>query len=633
MLFAAMAKKKHSACFYHRKKVVSHDNDALIILGLFQEILLSSSFLDCARKKPGYFTQSRKIHLPELLLFLIFRHCDTLNEEIVSFFSEINQVRCSRQAMFKAMAKINPEAFRVFIWQFSARFYTNKQITVRSMDGYILLAIDGTHIDLPYTEELVKEFGGTLNKFIKKREDIKKPQARVSMLYDVLNHVLLDAWIQSFDVSEMTMLFEHLEKAQRVLRGRKVIILADRYYGSAELYLYCKSHGYAYLIRGKKGHYTDEVSTVQEDGKIELILDEAWIKRMHRPELQDYARSIGTLELRTVKAIYTYKDPGTNKSVIVNGLYFVSTYLAHLSRQQIISLYHSKRWRIEIGYLHLKDHLEAENFNSRKSDNIKCAIYAKLLCLNLLNPFYFEADRIIQENLCHEKCRVNQSNTPVVKNDTTQSSPQAADPGLEENSNPQSTDRATSSVGEFNIQLNLDVVSQVETEQLEKDEEMLNPSVEVDGADGQDHNLENSVINQEEGVNSTETNVANTDNVSDEDASSAEHSSGDDVKKTPYERKPNVRNILYSIRINPQLITYLLRQYDSIYPDTPFEEALDVFCRELSLERISVRPNRHVKRWGRFVKSLPHLKFRVDGRRNPFIERCRNGASGYVTRQ
>ena len=596
MLFATMARYEHSIRLSNRRKVVPHDNNALIILGLFQEILLSSTLLAYARKESGYFTQSRKIHLHELLLFLIFRHCNTLNEEISSFFSEINRVRCSRQAMFKAMAKINPEVFRVFIWQFSARFYTCKQIVVRIMDGYIVIAIDGTHIDLPFTDELVNEFGGTLNKFITKREDIRKPQARVSMLYDVLNHILLDAWIQPYDISEIKMLFEHLEKAQRILRNRKVIILADRYYGSVELYLYCKLHGYAYLVRGKKGHYADEVATVQEDGTIKLMLDAAWIKRMHRPELQDYAKKLRVLELRTLKSFYTYIDPNTNRRVIINGLYFASPELNHLSRDQIIALYHSKRWRIEIGYLRLKDHLEAENFNSRKSENIKCAIYAKLLCLNLLNPFYFEADRLIQENLCPKKSRFTQKRQDSISESESDTGACVTEPDPKDSTETHTANQASSFNGFYDNQEKSDSVS------------------------------------CDESVTEAEPNSDNENN-SDKDNASTANTSPDIAGKTPYERKPNVKNILYSIRINPRLISFLLGHYDNDYPDIPFYDALNGLCKEFSLERISVRPNRHVKRWGRYIKSLPHLKFRVDGRRNPVIERCRNGASGYVTRQ
>ena len=45
---------------------------------------------------------------------------------------------------------------------------------------------------------------------------------------------------------------------------------------------------------------------------------------------------------------------------------------------------------------------------------------------------------------------------------------------------------------------------------------------------------------------------------------------------------------------------------------------------------VPVRPGRHYKRWGRWMSTIPNVKFRVDGRRNPTIQKCFKGG-GYIT--
>ena len=47
------------------------------------------------------------------------------------------------------------------------------------------------------------------------------------------------------------MLYEHLENCRELLKGKKVMLLCDRYYGSAELFLDCRLYGYKLRVRAK----------------------------------------------------------------------------------------------------------------------------------------------------------------------------------------------------------------------------------------------------------------------------------------------------------------------------------------------------------------------------------------------
>lgn len=54
-----------------------------------------------------------------------------------------------------------------------------------------------------------------------KISDIKKPQTKVSMIYDVLNKVILDFSISHYKTSEIPLLFKHLKKLQEFFRDKK----------------------------------------------------------------------------------------------------------------------------------------------------------------------------------------------------------------------------------------------------------------------------------------------------------------------------------------------------------------------------------------------------------------------------
>lgn len=88
--------------------------------------------------------------------------------------------------------------------------------------------------------------------YIKDNSQMKKPQAKCSILVDVLNHVILDAIVEPYKTSELSMLFAHLKNCEGVLQEKKIILLCDRYYGSADLFLYNELRDYKFIVRGKQ---------------------------------------------------------------------------------------------------------------------------------------------------------------------------------------------------------------------------------------------------------------------------------------------------------------------------------------------------------------------------------------------
>lgn len=97
-----------------------------------------------------------------------------------------------------------------------------------------------------------------------------------------------------------------------------------------------------------------------------------------------------------------------------------------------------------------------------------------------------------------------------------------------------------------------------------------------------------------------------------------------------YDYLPNMKYICDSIRLEHKFLQCLLlssrlTENDKILYLHSFEE-------HCSRNKVPVRPGRHYKRWHRWMKSAPSVKFRIDGRRNPPIRKCFN-TNGYLTVQ
>lgn len=74
-----------------------------------------------------------------------------------------------------------------------------------------------------------------------------------------------------------------------MLENQKVIYLADRYYGSAEIISHLEGLRYSYVIRGKSNFYKKQVASMESDDEwIEVEIDKNGLK------ISIFSRSQGT---------------------------------------------------------------------------------------------------------------------------------------------------------------------------------------------------------------------------------------------------------------------------------------------------------------------------------------------------
>ena len=360
------------------------------IYGKFLELLSTSQFNNLARSSDVDFTRKRSLTLERLILYLIFRQGRTLNQELLQFYAaaDENESIVSKQALSKALRKINPDALSHLIMEFARLFYNSS--AVKTYRKYILLAEDGSTIEAPLSDTSLNVFGFQINQYVRTKEQAKKTSSKMGGLFDITNGFFINATMGSHNDSEIPLGYKNLEGALPYLKNRKVIYMTDRYYGSIELFQFLENHSFNYCVRGKANFYKDLVANIEDDDWISIRITSQILQRIKNEKVRIALKKKKYLNIRVVK--YYLEKP--NKDGETYHLYFTNLSKKEFSSQDIADLY-SKRWEIETNYKFFKIDLEAERFNTNCPRVFKCKVMGKLLALNFIGIIKAEVDAIL----------------------------------------------------------------------------------------------------------------------------------------------------------------------------------------------------------------------------------------------
>lgn len=356
----------------------------------FDTLLSHPDTFKKARKESRYFIRESKLGLPGLLKFLISRQGYTVANEINHYYSSFElEKSVSKQAVFQAQEKLDYKVFPYINAKLCKHYYQNNDY--ETFKGYTVVAIDGSVVETPYTEENIKIFGAAINneKFF-----LAKTSPRISGFLDVCNGIYLDVLIKSYKDSEIPMAYEQMDTVQDILENHKVIFMADRYYPSTDMFIYYDMKGYKFCYRGKSNFYKKYVKDIEGDGWIEFDLDDKWIDRFKIEEVKDYAREHRKFRLRIIKIkkseLRQLKDKEKDEEIII----FTNLDENEWSTKEIILLY-GNRWSIETGYDILKNRIEMERVTSEKAELILQELHSQVIVHNLATMIKRESDKII----------------------------------------------------------------------------------------------------------------------------------------------------------------------------------------------------------------------------------------------
>jgi hypothetical protein len=223
--------------------------------------------------------------------------------------------------------------------------------------GFRILAVDGSTIALPVTEQLREKYGETKN-----QTDVGIVKAKASVLYDIMNHLVLDAALGALFGDERDMALMYKKKWQK-----NDLIIYDRGYPSYDFVNEHIKNNIDCLVRVKVNHSGLVVDFVKS-GEMSKIID--MIPGKNQPLKGKEYNKHTILKVRLVRVdlpsgevevlMTTLIDEGKYENKIFKELYFM-------------------RWGIETFYDELKNKLKVEYFTGYSDNSIQqdfhCAIF------------------------------------------------------------------------------------------------------------------------------------------------------------------------------------------------------------------------------------------------------------------
>ena len=124
----------------------------------FNAIIHSDKAHELCRKKKCDFTRNRNMNFYSIIYYFIFRNRTTTNAELTHFYSSIDRFekRISKQALNKAIRKLNPNVFTYLINQFASIYYSTS--LPKKYRDHLLIAEDGTYMEIPYNVLNINDF-------------------------------------------------------------------------------------------------------------------------------------------------------------------------------------------------------------------------------------------------------------------------------------------------------------------------------------------------------------------------------------------------------------------------------------------------------------------------------------------
>lgn len=333
-------------------------------------IELSRRFIQSITTKRKYrvnekdFTRDRKLPFATMAFCMIRLLRQNIQVEVNSYFSASNRLKTSNQmsvtssAFVQSRKKIKPEMFSDLSKIIATDFYLDNDENIKLYKGHRVLSVDGSTINLPLTDELKNIYGLFNNQT--KTDDVVI--GRVSILYDVLNEIVLDGKLCSIQEAEVPLSREHFKYAKK-----GDLIIMDRAYPSFEsLYLMIQLgiHG---LFRCKHT-FSNVVKNFYDSNKKEQTI-EIRPGKNHSFEGLPYDKN-SALTVRMIRIVL----PSGEVEILMTTLLDNKKYL----HKEFKDLYF-KRWPIETYYDRFKNIIGVENFSGTSDQFIQqefnCALY------------------------------------------------------------------------------------------------------------------------------------------------------------------------------------------------------------------------------------------------------------------
>ena len=303
------------------------------------------------------FTRVRSLPFALLLVLMMRKSMKSLQNVVNEAMTWLNEPLVTASAYSQARYKLKHTAFIELNQEavVKTRYSDNDYQTFW---GFRLLAVDGSKLLLPDSDDVREEFGTIA--WTSGTQHGENPYALASVLYDVLNRVAIDARLGKATAYEVDLAVEHLAYTTAA-----DLLIMDRNYPSYRMLAELTQHQRNFVIRCSAASFKEAQLMLKGEGDDSQLVtltpcagQRREIKRLNLPS---------SLTVRLVRVRLSTGE----WEVLVTSLLDEARYPS----AEFLELY-GLRWGIETFYGLLKTRLALENFSGTGAEAVKQDFYA-----------------------------------------------------------------------------------------------------------------------------------------------------------------------------------------------------------------------------------------------------------------
>lgn len=321
---------------------------------------------------------------------------NTLNDskEKLLSFSQKAYESVTAGAYTKARAKLNYTAFIELYQLVKEQFYEDGDY--HRFKGFRLLAVDGSKVILPNSDNIKEVFTPTVAKNQIAEFSKEVVQARASVLYDVLNNIVIDATLKDKAYGERALAVSHLQYTQK-----GDLIIFDRGYPSIELFSHIINSDTDFLIRLRRNSFKQVAFLFDTSCSTDnMVLEIKAPKKVKEALLEKHLPVV--MKIRFVRVVLDNGEIEVLATSILED--------SILQTGDFKELYY-QRWGIETFFHILKNRLSLENFTGNTAVAVQQDFYVTMFLSNYESLLVYDTNiALIQKSSVYKnRQKVNKS--------------------------------------------------------------------------------------------------------------------------------------------------------------------------------------------------------------------------------
>jgi len=336
--------------------------------------IIAPEFCARHRRRAADFTRERVLTFPVVMLLLLQKTTKSVQRHLHSFFHQLSPQENGRavtpggwtQARAKlshtALIELNQEVLLPC-------FYAREEMEHRRLwRGHRVLGCDGSLLRLPSHREVFEQFGAQAVANHHGPTGTVYAPARLSVLYDLLNHIGLDARLEPVAQSEVELVMAQLERLEK-----NDVLIWDRGFTGFGLMAQTLAHGSHFIGRCSQGSFAaaQEIFRANRGGQSRTV------KLLAGRDQWAALRQRGLPRELTVRFV-SVRLPGGELEVLVTSLLDPTLY----PTQEFLEVYHW-RWNHETYHQMLKGRLDLENWSGQTVEAVRQDLQAAVFVSNV----------------------------------------------------------------------------------------------------------------------------------------------------------------------------------------------------------------------------------------------------------